>query len=104
MKRAYGITQKLLKREEKMKRKAFSTKNHWRSTLLTAPVIFALLAILLLPGTGFSASKGGAKTLKIGYLLCVSGWYSLFDGVEERHVKIVADMINEQGGLTIKGE
>lgn len=87
-----------------MKRIFFSTKKCRKSTALTIPVIFTLIVMLLLPATGFSADKGGAKTLKIGYLLCVSGWYSLFDGVEEGHVKIVADMINERGGLTIKGQ
>ena len=82
----------------------FCTKKCWRSTSLTLPFIFALIIALLLPATSFGASKGEVKTLKIGYLLCLSGWYSIFDGVEEGHVKIVAKMINEQGGLTIKGE
>src|SRR5512137_2758340 len=45
-----------------------------------------------------------AKTLRIGYLLCISGWYSIFDAVEEGDVKIVAQIINDQGGLTIQGQ
>jgi ABC-type branched-subunit amino acid transport system substrate-binding protein len=48
--------------------------------------------------------KGEAKTLKIGYLLCLTGWYSINDRNEERDVKIIADMINEKGGLTVKGQ
>jgi branched-chain amino acid transport system substrate-binding protein len=44
------------------------------------------------------------KTLKIGNLLCVTGWYSVFDAVEARDCKIVADMINEKGGITVQGQ
>ena len=66
-------------------------------------VIFLMLAIL--PAMTFSkAQAADVKKLKIGYLLCVSGWYSVFDAVEEGHLKIVAQMINDRGGLTIQGQ
>jgi hypothetical protein len=41
---------------------------------------------------------------KVGYLLTLTGWHSVFDLVEERDLKIVGQIINEKGGLTIKGE
>jgi branched-chain amino acid transport system substrate-binding protein len=64
------------------------------------------LAIALFPLRQSSArEKGGAaKTLKIGYLLCLSGWYSVFDAVEEGHLKAVARIINRRGGITVKGQ
>ncbi len=65
--------------------------------------ISLLLAIVMfLPGQ--LRAKDEAKTLKIGYLLCLSGWYSVFDAVEEGHLKTVAMMINEKGGITINGQ
>ena len=62
-----------------------------------------LVSMLLLAAPGAAQQKTSqAKTLKIGCLLCLTGWYSVFDAVEERDLKIVAQMINEKGGLTIK--
>lgn len=49
-------------------------------------------------------TPAGEKTLRIGYLLCITGWYSVFDAVEEGDVKLVAQMINDKGGIKIKGE
>lgn len=73
-----------------------------RSSIVTAILIFFLVCGLVMSIPGSVQAK--PKTLKIGYLLCLSGWYSVFDAVEEGHVKIVADMINDRGGLTIQGE
>jgi branched-chain amino acid transport system substrate-binding protein len=56
------------------------------------------------PPTTSAPPPAAAKTLRIGYLLCISGWYSIFDAVEEGDVKIVAKLINDQGGLTIQGQ
>jgi branched-chain amino acid transport system substrate-binding protein len=70
-------------------------------------ISIVILIFLLVCGLAISmpgAAQAKTKTLKIGYLLCLSGWYSVFDAVEEGHVKIVAKMINDQGGLTIQGD
>ena len=67
-------------------------------------LVLMLAIIFLLPAQGAAQTTSQAKTLKIGYLLCLTGWYSVFDRAEERDLKIVAQMINEKGGLTIKGE
>jgi len=67
--------------------------------------IILVIMLAILPTLTFSkAQAADVKKLKIGYLLCVSGWYSVFDAVEEGHLKIVAQMINDRGGLTIQGQ
>lgn len=63
-------------------------------------VVLAFLCI----GQAFGQASGKEKVLKIGYVLCITGWYSVFDAVEEKDLKIVAQMINDRGGITIKGE
>jgi ABC-type branched-subunit amino acid transport system substrate-binding protein len=67
-------------------------------------IILVFLVVMLSKMTFSTARAADVKTLKIGYVLCVSGWYSVFDAVEEGHLKIVAQMINDKGGLTIKGQ
>jgi branched-chain amino acid transport system substrate-binding protein len=75
------------------------------STVLVSCVAVVLALMLLVPTQGAAQQKSGpAKTLKIGYLLCLSGWYSVFDAVEEGHVKAVAQLINEKGGITVQGQ
>ncbi len=88
----------------------------WRRDLINMErkklliLIGSMCLVLLLASLPFltacpkAAPPAEAKTLKIGYLLCVTGWYSVFDAVEEGDVKIVAQMINDKGGLTIDGE
>ena len=64
-----------------------------------------VLATMLLPMQGAAQQKAGpAKTLKIGYVLELSGWYSVFDANEERYLKAAAQMINERGGVTVQGQ
>ena len=88
-----------------MRRKKSSGNGRRISPVLVACIGLVLALALLLPTFGAAQQKAGAaKTLKIGYLLCLSGWYSVFDAVEEGHLKIVAQIINERGGLTIQGQ
>jgi ABC-type branched-subunit amino acid transport system substrate-binding protein len=61
------------------------------------------LALLLVPATGASAASK-AKTLKIGALFSVTGFFSVREVPDYNQAKIAADMINEQGGITIKGQ
>ena len=56
------------------------------------------------PAPAPTPAPAPAKTLKIGALLSVSGWYSNTDAEEEVDLKIVAQMINDKGGLTIQGQ
>jgi ABC-type branched-subunit amino acid transport system substrate-binding protein len=81
------------------------TKGLKWSKVVCIGLVLALAGMLLMPTQGATQPKASqAKTLKIGYLLCLTGWYSVFDAVEEGHVKIVAQMINDRGGLTIQGQ
>lgn len=77
----------------------------WGISALLFVCIGAIMGLaLLFPSYGTAEQNAPAKTLKIGYLLCLSGWYSVFDAVEEGHVKAVAQIINERGGITVQGQ
>jgi len=84
--------------EGKMKRQKSFT------FIVCVGLVLMLASMLLLTRAEITQAAEKANTLKIGYLLCLSGWYSVFDAVEEGHVKIVAQMVNDRGGLTIKGK
>jgi len=87
------------KGEVKMERKKSFT------LIVSIGLALMLVSMLVLPLPGVAQPKtGDVKTLKIGYLLCLTGWYSVFDAVEEKDLKIVAQMINDRGGLTIQGQ
>ncbi len=60
---------------------------------------------LLWPLQGAAQQKAGAaKTLRIGAILAMSGWYASFDAMEAKHLQAVADIINDRGGVSVKGE
>jgi ABC-type branched-subunit amino acid transport system substrate-binding protein len=69
-------------------------------------IVVCIILALMLAGGFFSMARAAekAKTLKIGYLLAATGWYSVFDAAEERDIKSVARMINDKGGIIVKGE
>jgi branched-chain amino acid transport system substrate-binding protein len=45
-----------------------------------------------------------AKTLRIGHLECLTGFLSVFDIQQDRETQMVAQMINEAGGITVQGQ
>jgi branched-chain amino acid transport system substrate-binding protein len=51
-----------------------------------------------------SEAAGPAKTLKIGSLLSTTGWHTIIDAIDERNTKLMAQMINDKGGIKVKGE
>ena len=59
-------------------------------------------------GIGFfpttAAAAGPTKTLPIGLILQISDWYSVIDANELGDCQIVVQMINERGGIKVKGE
>ena len=59
--------------------------------------------VLLLVPQGL-AQTTGAKTVKIGVLASLSGWFSGYDTAQWEECQAVADIWNEKGGLKIKGE
>jgi branched-chain amino acid transport system substrate-binding protein len=44
------------------------------------------------------------ETLEIGVILSLSDWYSAVDALEKTDVELVAQMINEEGGITVQGK
>ncbi len=75
-----------------------------RLTVLLCVGLAIALTIMLAAPSKSMAQASQPKTLRIGYLLCLSDWFSVFDALEERNLKTVAKIINERGGITIKGE
>jgi len=70
--------------------------------VVSALVFFAL--IFFIASGRDSVAAAPAKTLKIGALLSVTGWFTPHDGPDWHEVQIAADMINEKGGINVKGE
>ena len=78
---------------------------------IVAPAV-GLVTILVLVSTLFiaspskdsSAAAPASKKLTIGVLMCLTGWFSSHDVKDSNETQIIADMINERGGITVKGE
>ncbi len=49
-------------------------------------------------------SQQQEKTLLIGSLLCVTGWWSVDDVLQEKELDVTAQYINNQGGITVQGQ
>jgi len=60
------------------------------------------IALLAFPSTGISA--GPEKTLTIGYIAAMSGFAAPGEAPMENGAKIAQDWINDNGGITVKGE
>jgi branched-chain amino acid transport system substrate-binding protein len=64
--------------------------------------VFCLaMSVIMLLGTTHGEA---AKTIKIGYPLALTGFYSEADILHAQGAKIFQDWINQRGGITIKGE
>ncbi|KPK22167.1 MAG: hypothetical protein AMK69_20355 [Nitrospira bacterium SG8_3] len=50
------------------------------------------------------AGHAEMKPLQIGVLHSLSGWFSGWDTTSLNETKTIADMINERGGITVKGQ
>lgn len=77
-----------------------------RMKLSLIPVGIILVIILaLLP---FMAACPSAppeeNTLRIGMILGITGWFSVREVPDMNEAQICADMINEQGGITVNGQ
>ncbi len=56
-------------------------------------------------GATTTVSAGGqAETLKIGLLSALSGWCSTLDAVQTEEVYSLRDWLNNNGGITVKGQ
>jgi branched-chain amino acid transport system substrate-binding protein len=74
-----------------------------KAAVLTGGVcLFLVLAVL--PFMARTARAEAPKTIRIGALMCLTGWNSVFDILELQEAELARDMINERGGITIKGQ
>ncbi len=66
--------------------------------------ILALVSLCVLPAWSTKAAAAPVKTLKIGMISCLTGFFAVHDVPDTNQAQIAAQMINEKGGITIKGQ
>ncbi len=67
-------------------------------------VSVVLLLVMLFVGTSLAGAAATPKTLRIGHLAALTEWFSIADIKQDREARAVAQIINEAGGVTVKGE
>ena len=72
--------------------------------LTVVSLVATLVTLPFMPSGHFQSMAAEAKTLRIGVLVCLTGWFSTFDTLEWEEAQLARDMLNEKGGITIKGE
>jgi branched-chain amino acid transport system substrate-binding protein len=78
-------------------------RKSWLSVIrMTLIVILAVL--FTIPIVSKSTEAAEAKTLKIGGLFGLTGFFSAFDQVQAQEAQVTADIINENGGIKVKGQ
>ncbi len=77
-----------------------------KRTMLSARVGVVCLAVLLAGVLlcGPQARAEEPKELKIGVLLAFTGWFSSAGILEKKECDVVTDLVNEAGGVTVKGQ
>jgi branched-chain amino acid transport system substrate-binding protein len=73
-------------------------------SLLILVVVLIAAAATTTCQAAATAKTSEAKTLDIGMLLSVTGFFSVREVPDLNQTKIAADIINEQGGITVKGQ
>ena len=74
------------------------------SSLIAIIVLVITMALLPVITAGQASAKSDVKTLRIGMLLSVTGFFTVREVPDMNQTKFAADMINEQGGITVKGQ
>jgi ABC-type branched-subunit amino acid transport system substrate-binding protein len=64
----------------------------------------SMVVLLVLVGSAFGQQSKDTKTLQFGWLGSQTGWCSGLDVLNWQGAQLARDMINEKGGLTIKGQ
>jgi branched-chain amino acid transport system substrate-binding protein len=67
-------------------------------------LVLILTVATLAIGPAVAQAAGQPKTLKIGALRALTGFFSVFDAVDQTDTENMAKMINKKGGITIKGQ
>lgn len=75
-----------------------------RKLLVLAGSICLILVLVALPFMANNIKAQTSKTLRFGVLVCLTGWFSTFDMLEWEEAQLARDMLNERGGVTIKGQ
>ena len=79
-----------------------------KSRLSVPCVVLAFIFAAVFPVHSLGAAQqkeDQPKTLKIGALVCLTGWFSSYDiQTGKNEPQLVVDMINERGGIDIKGQ
>jgi branched-chain amino acid transport system substrate-binding protein len=71
--------------------------------LVAGITVIVMLAVLPSATRNYaSAEATQAKTIKIGGLFGLTGFFSAFDQVQAQEAKVTADIINEKGGIKVK--
>jgi branched-chain amino acid transport system substrate-binding protein len=71
----------------------------------TVIILAALLIVAILAMAGCPSSEPeGEKTLQIGALMSLTGWFVVNDGPGWDAIKIGAELVNDYGGITINGQ
>ena len=76
-------------------------KSVWAVSMVS---IIALVSLVVLSASSAKAQQAPAKKLKIGMIACLTGFFAVHDVPDTNQAKIAAEMINEKGGITIKGQ
>jgi ABC-type branched-subunit amino acid transport system substrate-binding protein len=71
-------------------------------TLLSLVLVIAMVAGLAV-GVWAKGEKP-VKTLRIGSLLCLTGWWSVDDVLQQKELNATAKYINDHGGITVQGQ
>lgn len=71
-------------------------------SIVCLTIVFAGISFL----TSFSPEARAAepKELKIGVIVCMTGWFSSAGLLEKDECQVVTDIINEAGGITVDGQ
>ena len=73
--------------------------------LVAGFTIVVMLGVLLFEATNCTSVQAAeVKTIKIGGLFGLTGFFSAFDQVQEQEARLTADIINENGGIKVKGQ
>jgi branched-chain amino acid transport system substrate-binding protein len=67
-------------------------------------LVFVLAPALMILSFNPPAKAAQPKTLRIGVLVALTGWFSTFDTLEWQEAQLAQDMLNERGGITINGQ
>jgi branched-chain amino acid transport system substrate-binding protein len=67
--------------------------------------VFLLLTTPFVGGHGSAAAASSAQPkLQIGLLVCLTGWFSVYDTLEWDEAQVARDIINEKGGIAVGGQ